>query len=307
MTGHPVFLGFDPGGEHNFGVAVIVGADVRTITVSTVAEAMAWAVARCGDRIPAAAGIDTLLHWSDGAAGWRPADKLLRAAYPTMANSVMSPNGLFGSMGIGGMALALRLRERWPGILLNETHPKVLVGARGGPRYQDAAADAAIEWFAAHSGLDMRGARGGHELDGVLSAWTTREGLSKGWGDLVGVDRSLIFPAGAVSYLWPEVLVAKFPTSTLPVVRKPPVAANTSSRRVSRGTTTVGHVTNNQQEVLRATGLPGTDHGQSIYVLRCKACGYEYGANGSDIWVRKCPKHDGGKPGLPYDTENDPR
>jgi hypothetical protein len=39
----------------------------------------------------------------------------------------------------GGMALALRLGERWPSILLNETHPKVLIPALGGERYADAA------------------------------------------------------------------------------------------------------------------------------------------------------------------------
>lgn len=60
-------------------------------------------------------------------------------------------------------------------------------------------------------------------------------------------------------------------------------------------------VTNtNGQKVLRSTGLPGTDYGQSVYVLRCGSCGHEYGANGSDAWLRKCPSCQGGKPGLPY-------
>ena len=39
---------------------------------------------------------------------------------------------------------------------------------------------------------------------------------------------------------------------------------------------------------------------QYVYVLRCRACGHEYGANGSDIWLRRCPAHDRGAPGLPY-------
>jgi hypothetical protein len=37
-----------------------------------------------------------------------------------------------------------------------------------------------------------------------------------------------------------------------------------------------------------------------VYVLRCNPCGHEYGANGSDIWLRRCPKHDGGAAGLGY-------
>jgi hypothetical protein len=63
-------------------------------------------------------------------------------------------------------------------------------------------------------------------------------------------------------------------------------------------TTAPGYVNRKQQEVLRNTGLPGSDHCQVIYVLRCGACGHEYGANGSDIFERKCPQCQGGAPGL---------
>jgi hypothetical protein len=106
-------------------------------------------------------------------------------------------------MAVGGMALALRLRERWPSILLNETHPKVLVSALGGERYADASPEAAMAWFANHAGLDVSRVRGGHQLDALLSAWATREGLAAGWADLVGDDPALLFPAGRVGYLWP--------------------------------------------------------------------------------------------------------
>lgn len=74
-----------------------------------------------------------------------------------------------------------------------------------------------------------------------------------------------------------------------------------SSRRPSKGKTTVpGFVNRNGQHVLRATGLPGNDHVQLIYVLRCDTCRHEYGANGSDIFQRKCPACQGGAPGLRY-------
>jgi len=65
-------------------------------------------------------------------------------------------------------------------------------------------------------------------------------------------------------------------------------------------TTRPGFVNKNKQVVVRATDLPGTDHLQKIYVLRCERCRHEYGANGSDIHERKCPKCQGGKPGLPF-------
>lgn len=67
-------------------------------------------------------------------------------------------------------------------------------------------------------------------------------------------------------------------------------------------TTRPGYVNRNRQTVIRPTGLPGNDHMQYIYVLRCgnPECGHEYGANGSDIFQRKCPRCQGGAPGLAF-------
>jgi hypothetical protein len=107
-------------------------------------------------------------------------------------------------MAIDGMALALRLRERWPTTLLNQTHPKVLIPTLGGERYADASPEAAIAWFGKHSGLDVSGVWNGHELDTLLSAWAIRQGLEQGWIGLVGDDPALLRPAGQVRYLWPE-------------------------------------------------------------------------------------------------------
>ena len=66
----------------------------------------------------------------------------------------------------------------------------------------------------------------------------------------------------------------------------------------NRGTTVAGFVSRNDQTVLRKTDLPGTDNNQFVYVLRCGKCSHEYGANGSDIWQRRCPSCSGGQPGL---------
>jgi len=70
--------------------------------------------------------------------------------------------------------------------------------------------------------------------------------------------------------------------------------------RIGKGTTAIGFTSRRNQTVVRETGIHGTDHGQTIYVLRCNDCGHEYGANGSDIFQRKCPSHDGGAPGLEF-------
>lgn len=71
-------------------------------------------------------------------------------------------------------------------------------------------------------------------------------------------------------------------------------------RTTSRRTTEPGYTNRNGQLVVRATDLEGTDFGQKVYIMRCLACGHEYGANGSDIFQRRCPAHDGGRPGLKF-------
>ena len=65
-------------------------------------------------------------------------------------------------------------------------------------------------------------------------------------------------------------------------------------------TTQPGFINDNEQITVRNTGLPGTDHGQTVYQVACSRCGHNYGANGSDLHDRKCPKCQGGKPGLGY-------
>jgi 5-methylcytosine-specific restriction protein A len=62
--------------------------------------------------------------------------------------------------------------------------------------------------------------------------------------------------------------------------------------------TQIGFVNDNDQLVLGPTGRDGTDHGQKIYVLRCQRCAHEYGANGSDIALRRCPVCGGGAVGF---------
>ena len=66
-------------------------------------------------------------------------------------------------------------------------------------------------------------------------------------------------------------------------------------------TTVVGYVNRNVQRVVRKTDQQGTDHLQYVYVLHCEKCEAEYGANGSDIHLRKCPTCQGGMPGIPLE------
>jgi len=64
---------------------------------------------------------------------------------------------------------------------------------------------AAADWFVQYSKLDLVDAiDDDHQLDALLSAWATREGYARGWQDLAGPEADHIYPAGAVSYLWPS-------------------------------------------------------------------------------------------------------
>ncbi len=125
-TNSDLFLGFDPGGNKRFGVASIAGSRVSFATVSSIGEAIDWAIETSGEKLPIAVGIDTILHWSTGRGGFRSADNWLREKYPSASRSVMAPNSLYGAMTIGGVGLAIGLKNIWANLILNETHPKIL-------------------------------------------------------------------------------------------------------------------------------------------------------------------------------------
>lgn len=69
----------------------------------------------------------------------------------------------------------------------------------------------------------------------------------------------------------------------------------------AKPSTSIGYVNRNGQVVIRNTMLPGTDKNQYVYQLACSQCGFVYGANGSDIFQRKCPACQCGEPGLPLE------
>ncbi len=65
-----------------------------------------------------------------------------------------------------------------------------------------------------------------------------------------------------------------------------------------------GDVNVNKQKLIRKTKQPSTNHyNQSIWILRCTKdnCNHEYGANGCDFHLRKCPRCQRGQPGLPFE------
>ncbi len=61
---------------------------------------------------------------------------------------------------------------------------------------------------------------------------------------------------------------------------------------MGKGTTKPDYTNRHGQKVIADTGLPGTDHNQTIHKMHCGACGKTHGANGSDCWQRRCPHCD---------------
>ncbi len=69
-----------------------------------------------------------------------------------------------------------------------------------------------------------------------------------------------------------------------------------SGKKTSVGKSTeVGYINKNNQRNNGKTDLPGTGDGQWFYDMECLNCGHRYHANGHDVWLRKCPKCQGGR------------
>ena len=65
-------------------------------------------------------------------------------------------------------------------------------------------------------------------------------------------------------------------------------------------TTKIGYENRNGQRCLGHRGVQGTDHNQKAYKMECLHCGHIYGANGSDVFQRRCPNCQGGEAGIPF-------
>ena len=207
MTG--AVVGYDPGGNGRHGLAVLDLADgaARALAVSThpTVESVLEAIEATA---PLAVGVDSLTCWGTGRSGWRPADRWLRAQYPAVARSVASPNSLYGSMSLGGMAALLTLRARDPGVVVTETHPKVLYRAFWRRHHDYAAEGRAMDRdLSLALGLDVRTAND-HEWDAAVSAFAALHALRDDWTldlhalPLLGGER-LVAPCGPTRYAWP--------------------------------------------------------------------------------------------------------
>jgi len=204
-------IGYDPGGNGNHGVACL-GCDrqfsicaVACFSASTTRDAIGWA-----SSFPQVkgVGIDTLTRWATAKSGWRPADLWLRQNYSAVANSVLSPNTLSGSMSVNGMCF-----KAWAsttaGAVISETHPKVAFYAVFGQKHdwvkrrKEMLANLGGE--IGHPGLSVSN---DHEFDAVLSAYAVRQGMAGHWPldlhELPGATGGdAVEPFGPSKFYWP--------------------------------------------------------------------------------------------------------
>jgi predicted nuclease with RNAse H fold len=189
-----IWFGADPGGEGNFGVAILrEDGSFDTAVCSCADEAVAWL-----KETPSAAGIDAPLWWSSGKHGWRKADCWLRERLKEHHQSpkvVVESNGLVGAVLVQGVMLAVRLRERFPSLPITEAHPGAL--RRGWPKLVE--------------GLGLELPENEHKRDALLAAVAAREGFLERWHCNLADDRCPLeqdpakVPHGPIVYWWPDV------------------------------------------------------------------------------------------------------
>ena len=206
-----LYLGYDPGGGGAHGVAAIDGGEVFCDTLVTAQSAIAWFRARCRERAGIALGVDTLTLWSSGPAGWRPADRALRAAYADVANSVTAPNSLYGAMPIYGAVVMRALSESVQGLRVTETHPKVLYFALTGQLYNyEQQAAGMVQNLSEWIGLGDVNVNSAHAWDALVSAYAAHQWVTNDWTtDLHQLrhndDEELVPVYGNQShYVWPD-------------------------------------------------------------------------------------------------------
>jgi predicted nuclease with RNAse H fold len=198
------WFGADPGGAENFGVAIL-REDGTYVTgcVSCADDAVDW-VREHGR--PNGVGIDCPLWWSSGRSGGRKADQWLRDR-GISPGTVQEANSLRGATLVQGVMLAVRLRERYPRLLITEAHPKAVL------RFLHLPLDLE-KWDEVGRHFDLEGnvPPSEHERDAVLAAVAARDGMKGVWSRDLSADRytSELDPKrmwfGEVSYFWPPKL-----------------------------------------------------------------------------------------------------
>ncbi|MBN8453933.1 DUF429 domain-containing protein [Accumulibacter sp.] len=201
MTSGPTFwIGADPGGRGNFGIAILAGNDKpQTASVNCADEAVVFVRARV-HHPPAGVGVDAPLWWSSGPSGDRHADQWLRRTYGLGGGQVQAANSLRGAALVQGAMFVQRIREAYPAVPVTESHPTALLNALLGNDWAT---------FAARFHVNAE-PRNQHERDALIAAVAAREGFTGNWTHdlgqkrLAGEQDPARYWLAPVHYYWPE-------------------------------------------------------------------------------------------------------
>lgn len=197
-----IWIGADPGGDNNFGVAILLpDGSAHTRCVSFADEAVDVVCGWLEGSSPAGVGVDAPLWWSSGRSGGRLVDQCLRDDYGLSGGQVQAPNSLRGAALVQGAMFVLRIRERFPKVRVTETHPKALLVALVMTEESGFWDHFSVEWSSSQ--------RPEHERDALISAVAAREGFEGRWSRDLSKRRyqSEQDPSaswlGPVHYHWP--------------------------------------------------------------------------------------------------------
>lgn len=197
-----IWIGADPGGKRNFGLAILrSNGSVKTYCVNCADEAVQIVVEQVNSK-PDGVGVDAPLWWSSGRSGDRQSDQWLRTRYGLPGGQVQAANSLRGAALVQGAMFVQRMREHFPGISVTETHPKAVWKAL---RMKSGSAFAKHFGVAAKITDDQE-----HESDAVISAVAAREGFEGRWLNDLGTTRYAseqdpsTFWLAPIHYFWPE-------------------------------------------------------------------------------------------------------
>lgn len=201
-VGEKVWIGADPGGRGNFGLSIL-GPDGSTqnCCVDCADEAID-VVKKAVKGQPAGIGVDAPLWGSSGRSSDRQADQWLRKKYRFSGGQVQAANSLRGAALVQGAMFVQRMRERYPGVGVTETHPKAVLKALGLKTWASFAKQFSVT-------AAIRG-RQEHKRDAVVSAVAAREGFEGRWKNDLGRARypteqdPSAFWLAPVHYFWPD-------------------------------------------------------------------------------------------------------
>jgi predicted nuclease with RNAse H fold len=197
-----IWIGADPGGGTNFGIALLCQNGSAEAFCVDCADDAVELVCKKAKSAPAGVGIDSPLWWSSGRSADRTADQWLRKKYGLSGGQVQTANSLRGAALVQGAMFAYRIRQCFPTVGVTETHPKAVLKALKASTWTVFA-----ERFAVAARLT---ANRQHERDAIVSAVAAREGFEGRWRRDLSATRGgaeldpSTFWLAPIHYFWPE-------------------------------------------------------------------------------------------------------